>query len=103
PYTLRNLRLNYGPSSFDIRHVFRASGTYDLPLGKGKPFLNRGGVVDAIFGSWTIGTVTAIQSGNPSTISGFGYGTVTNADSGVNFLGITAGDFQSSIANRTTG
>jgi len=57
PYTLRNLQLNYGPSPYDIRQVFRASGTYDLPLGKGKRFLNRGGVVDAIVGSWTVGTV----------------------------------------------
>src|SRR5450759_2506492 len=103
PYTLRNLRLNYGPSPYDIRQVFRASGTYDLPFGKGKRFLNQGGVVNAVVGSWTIGTITAIQTGNPTTMSGFGYGTVTNADSGVNFTGITANDFQSGIRVQHTG
>jgi hypothetical protein len=96
PYTLRNLGLNYLDSPFDIRHVFRAIGTYDLPFGKNKKFLNRGGVVDAVFGNWTLGTVTAIQSGTPTTISG-GYSTVTNAGSGVNFLGINAQQFQDGI------
>jgi hypothetical protein len=103
PYTLRNLRLNYGPSPYDIRQVFRANGTYDLPFGKNKRFLNKGRVVDAIFGSWTVGTITAIQTGNPATMSGFGYATVTSADSGVVFNGITANDFQSGIKIQHTG
>jgi hypothetical protein len=36
-------------------------------------------------------------------MAGFGYGTVTNQDSGVNFLGITAKDFQSGIKIQNTG
>jgi hypothetical protein len=103
PYTLRNLRLNYGPSPYDIRQVFRASGTYDLPFGKGKRFLSQGRVLDAVVGHWTLGTITAIQTGNPVTMSGFGYGTVTSADSGVVFNGITANDFQSGIRIQHTG
>jgi hypothetical protein len=83
--------------------VFRANGTYDLPFGKNKRFLNKGRVVDAIFGSWTVGTITAIQTGNPATMSGFGYATVTSADSGVVFNGITANDFQSGIKIQHTG
>ncbi len=100
--TMRNLRLSYGPSAIDIRHTFRASGTYDLPFGKGKRFLNQGRLVDAIVGSWTLGTITVIQTGNPATISG-GYSTVTGADSGVIFNGIAARDFQSSISVRKSG
>jgi hypothetical protein len=103
PYTLRNLRLSYGPSPYDIRQVFRASGTYDLPFGKNKRFLNKGRVLDAIVGSWTIGTITAIQTGNPVTMSGFGYATMTSADSGVVFNGISANDFQSGIKIQHTG
>ncbi len=102
PYTLRNLHLNYGPSPYDIRQVFRANGTYDLPFGKNKRFLNQGKVANAIFGSWTVGTITAIQTGNPVQISG-GYATVTGADSGVNFLGISANDFQNGIQIQHTG
>jgi hypothetical protein len=102
PYTLRNLQLNYGPSTFDIRHVIRISGTYDLPFGKGKAFLNRGGVVDAVFGHWILGTITAIQAGSPSTFSG-NYATVTGATSGVNFVGTTAQQLQDSIKIQDTG
>ena len=39
-YTLRDARLNYGPSPFDRRHVFNAYWTYDLPFGKGRRFLS---------------------------------------------------------------
>jgi hypothetical protein len=103
PYTLRNLDLNYGPSSLDIRHTFRVNGTYDLPFGKGKTFLSGAGrAVDSIVGGWTIGMITVMQSGNPAWISG-GYSTVTGADSGVNFVGITAADFQKGISIRKTG
>ena len=103
PYTLRNLRLNYQDSPFDIRSTFRVIGTYDLPFGKGKAFLNHGGIINAIVGSWTLGTVTAIQSGNPVQISG-GYATVSSAGSGVNFLnGLTAKQFQSDIDVQRTG
>jgi hypothetical protein len=102
-YTLRNLDLGYGPSSLDIRHTFRVNGTYDLPFGKGKTFLGGAGrAVDSIVGGWTIGMITVMQSGNPAWISG-GYGTVTGSDSGVNFVGITADDFQKGISIRKTG
>jgi hypothetical protein len=102
PSTLRNLQLNYGPSPYDIRHVFRAAGTYDLPFGKGKQFLHEGRVLDAIVGHWTLGNITSIQSGNPGTITG-GYSTVTGADSGVNFTGTTANDFQNGVQVINTG
>ena len=100
--TVRNLRLSYGPSSLDIRHTFRAAGTYDLPFGKGKAFLRNGRLLDAVVGGWNIGTITTIQTGSPATISG-GYNTVTGADSGVLFSGISARDFQSSISIRKGG
>ena len=54
-FTLRNMRLGYGPSLFDIRHSLNVNGTYDLPFGKGKMFANKGGVVDKIVGGWTAG------------------------------------------------
>lgn len=65
-YTARNFDLNYGPGLFDFRHVFRVSGTYDLPFGKGKRFLNYGGLADRVLGGWTIGTISVFQSGNPA-------------------------------------
>jgi len=35
-----NLRANYGPSNFDVRNAFKGNVVYQLPFGKGKPFLN---------------------------------------------------------------
>ena len=108
-YTDRNFGLNYGPGLFDIRHVIHASGTYDLPFGKGRTFLNRGGVVNDVLGGWTLGTILVIQTGTPIQIgtptnpAADGYNTVNNNDAGVYFNGITAAQVQSSVGVYKTG
>jgi hypothetical protein len=94
--TNRDYRLNYGPSGFDIRHVFHASGTYDLPFGAGRKFLNYGKVANAIVGGWTVGTIFIIQSGNPTQMSG-GFLTVNQNDAGLVFKGITPSQLQSAV------
>ncbi|MGO9084664.1 MAG: carboxypeptidase regulatory-like domain-containing protein [Terriglobales bacterium] len=96
-FTLRNMRLSYGPTLFDIRHAVNANGTYDLPFGKGKPFANRGGVVDRIVGGWTLGSIFTFQTGNPFLLQG-GYSTFNDyADGGVVLNGVTPAQLQSSI------
>ncbi len=95
-YTQRNFRLNYGPSLFDIRHVVHISGTYDLPFGKGRAFLNQNHAMDYAAGGWTVGTIVTIQSGNPAQLGG-GYLTVNGNDAGVNLNGLTVSQFQDSI------
>ena len=108
-YTLRNYRLNYGPALFDIRHVVHASGTYDLPFGKGRRFLDHGGVINGVFGGWTLGTILVIQSGNPAQIGNVtnpasdGYNTVNGNEAGVYFNGITAKQLQSGVGVYHTG
>jgi hypothetical protein len=94
--TERNFRLNYGPSAFDIHHVVHASGTYDLPFGKGKKYLNQGRAVDSIVGGWTVGTIFVIQSGSPTQLSG-GYLTVNGNDAGVVFNGSSLSQLQSNV------
>jgi len=103
-YTQRNFKLNYGPSLFDIRHVAHISGTYDLPFGKGKPFLNQGGIVDRVFGGWTLGTIIVLQSGNPELVNG-AFSTFNQFDTnrGVVFNGISVNDLQDSVSVRRTG
>jgi hypothetical protein len=97
PYTLRNLQLNYQEPGSDIRQALRIVGTYDLPLGKDKMLLNYGGVINAIVGSWTLGTITNITTAGP-TFFGGGYATVTNTSSGIVFQnGTTAKQFQDSM------
>jgi carboxypeptidase family protein len=104
-FTMRDLRTSYGPTGFDYRHVIHASGTYDLPFGKGKAFASQGGIADKIVGGWSIGTIVGYQTGGPyellggfNTVNGPGYTPVGDryGDSGVNFNGITQNDLQAS-------
>ena len=95
--TDRNFRMNYGPSAYDIRHIFHASGTYDLPFGRGKKYLAGSKLADEVVGGWTLGTIIIMQSGTPTQLSG-GYNTVNNNDAGVLFgSGVTAAQLQSGI------
>ena len=95
--SLRNLRLNYQPSYFDRRHVLNVLGTYDLPLGYGKAFVNRKGILDKLVGGWTGGTILTFQTGLPFRLTG-GYSTFNNlADGGVVLNGVTLSQLQSSV------
>ena len=95
--------MNYGPSPFDIRHIIHASGTYDLPFGRGKKFLNQSKIANEIAGGWTLGTIIIIQSGTLTQMSG-GYNTVNANDSGIAFQsGFTAKQLQDSVGVYHTG
>lgn len=54
-------------ADFDIPHVFNFNGIYQLPFGRGKMFLDQGGVVDKIFGGWEISGIVQWTSGTPIT------------------------------------
>jgi hypothetical protein len=98
-FTMRNARLNYGPSPFDRRHLFNAYWTYDLPFGRGRRFLSKSGMLDRIVGGWTLGGRETIGSGNPFLLNG-GRNTVNNlTQSGVVFLGgFTAEQLQKALS-----
>ncbi len=96
-YTLRDLRLSYGPTLFDLRHVIHANATFDLPFGKGREWLDRGGIVNAIVGGWTIGDILTFQTGAPFQLQGGNLTFNDYADGGINLHGITASQLQSSI------
>lgn len=101
--TDRNYQLSYRPSTYDIRHIFHASGTYDLPFGKGQRFLNSNKLADEVLGHWTLGTIVVLQSGPPTQLTG-GYLTVNNNDSGVLLgSGVTAKTLQNSVGVYRTG
>jgi Carboxypeptidase regulatory-like domain len=53
----------------DIPHTLVVSYIYELPVGKGKKFLNKGGVVDKVLGGWQVGGVQRYQSGQPLSFS----------------------------------
>jgi hypothetical protein len=55
-------------SPFDIPQNLAISGTYMLPLGRGRQFLsNANGVTNAILGGWQIQTITILHSGTTYT------------------------------------
>jgi hypothetical protein len=54
-----------GPSAFNTPSRFVASILYDLPVGKGKSFLNRGGFLNQLVGGWQTSTIFTAQSGRP--------------------------------------
>jgi hypothetical protein len=96
-FTLRDMRLSYAPTLFDIRHSVHISGTYDLPFGKGKPFANRGGLVDRIAGGWIVGSIFTLQGGSPFPLQGY-YATFNDyGDGGVRLHGVTASQLQSAV------
>ena len=60
-----DLRSEKALSYQDVPHMFVLSYLYELPVGKGKKFLNSGGVVDKVLGGWQIGGVQRYQKGVP--------------------------------------
>src|SRR5467141_3673414 len=61
----RDLKSEKALSYQDVPHAFVLSYLYELPIGKGKKFLNKGGVVDKVLGGWQVGGVLRYQSGAP--------------------------------------
>jgi len=63
-------------SSFDIAHVFKLNYTYDLPVGRGRPFLN--GLprqLELIVGGWKTAGVWTVHDGFPLAFIMAGGGT----------------------------
>ena len=64
---VRNLFADRALSDFDRRHQFTASFNYALPFGKGRTFLNSGGITDTLFGGWQLNGIITYLSGRPFT------------------------------------
>jgi hypothetical protein len=100
-YTLRNLRLAYGPTPADIHQVLNVLGSYELPFGKGKALLNSKALLDRAVGGWTLGTTNVLTSGNPFQMVG-GNQTYNNLfDGGINLTGVTNKQLQKAIRYRS--
>ncbi len=62
-----NLHGEYGLSTFDIRHQFRAVSTWELPFGQRSRWANHGWEEHA-FGNWRLLNVVTWQTGTPFTV-----------------------------------
>jgi len=65
PEDYQNRRYNYGPASFDRRHVFVTTYTYRLPRVR-----NWARIADAALSLWEVSGITRFQSGNQFTVTG---------------------------------
>ena len=65
PEDFQNRRYNYGPASYDRRHVFVATYTYSFPRWR-----RWGRVADAALSLWEASGITRFQSGNQFTVTG---------------------------------
>jgi hypothetical protein len=63
-----NLRADRGLANFDVRNVGVINGSYELPFGRGKHFLNgASGAGELLAGGWTVNSIVTLQGGFPFT------------------------------------
>jgi hypothetical protein len=69
PTDIRNFREERGRSDFDRTHVFTAASVWEVPVGRGRRFLgSSSGIVNQVFGGWTINTIYTQMSGEPFAV-----------------------------------
>jgi Carboxypeptidase regulatory-like domain len=61
-------KFDWALANFDIRSVFHLSGGYELPFGKGRRYMNSGGISNAILGGWSVNWIVVLQGGQPVNI-----------------------------------
>jgi hypothetical protein len=68
PVADRNL--NKGRAGFDMRHRFVTSFSYELPVGKGRRFVNnKGRLLDYLIGGYDLSWIQTVDTGNPFSFS----------------------------------
>ena len=93
-------KFDYARADFDLRNVVHFSGGYELPFGKGKTFMNQGGVANAVLGGWATNWIVALQGGQPIN---FGCPTGTVSGPGCNDILIPGKSPQLGIKVKTSG
>ncbi len=64
----RNLRLDWGPSTFDARQAAAISASYDLPFGHGRRFADSiNGIGGFLVSGWSLDAIETLRSGFPFT------------------------------------
>jgi len=63
-------RANYSNSNFDIRDAFKGYAIYELPVGKGRHFLNNNMLADEVIGGWQVSGTLYLSTGTPYSVYG---------------------------------
>lgn len=66
PYDSRSER---APAATDTPHAFNLMAFYEVPVGKGRRFLNNTGWADHAIGGWQLGGLSRIRSGYPISVT----------------------------------
>ncbi len=70
PQNPYNVAGEYGPSYYDSPLRWATTFTYELPFGKGKPFLGSSGrAMDMLAGGWSFNAISIYQTGFPLQIT----------------------------------
>jgi hypothetical protein len=70
PADTRNWRNERAVSDFDRRHVLSTIWLYELPAGRGKPFLgDSSGFVNALVGGWSVNGLYNYSTGEPFSVT----------------------------------
>ncbi len=82
-------RADWGPCYFDQKHILSSYVTYAIPFGRGRQFgHDMSPVLNAVVGSWEIGAIVSLHSGNALTLNEFGgWGNFQGDPSGTNGIG----------------
>src|SRR4029453_1775653 len=60
---------DYGPSPYDMRHVFSFAANYELPFGKDRKYgSDWGAAQNAVLGGWQLNTIFQAHTGLPITV-----------------------------------
>jgi hypothetical protein len=69
PQDSYDTRAERGLSDFHVKHRFVFSHVYDLPFGKGRRWLNNGGVLSRLLGQWQFAGIVSVQTGHPFSVN----------------------------------
>ncbi|HTR34415.1 MAG TPA: carboxypeptidase regulatory-like domain-containing protein [Bryobacteraceae bacterium] len=76
-----NPKLDWGPSTSDVRHSAVINGTWELPVGRGKALLrDAAGWKQALASGWSVSGIGTLQSGLPFTPT-LGFNPANDGDS----------------------
>lgn len=63
------INADYGLCDTDATNLVHASGSYELPFGRGREYMNHAGrAADAVLGGWSVNAIYTFQSGQPFTV-----------------------------------
>jgi len=69
PQNPYNMAAEYAFANIDAPFRWATSVSYELPFGRGKAYLNKGGLANYVVGGWVVNAVSVFQSGFPLQIT----------------------------------